>query len=200
MSQRKYIEDMLVQHCMKGCKPAPTPMNSNEKLQAYDGSGEADALKYRSLIGKLIYLTHTRPDISYVVGMMSRFMGKPTKHHQGVAKRVIRYLVGTQEFGLWYTKTNQCKLEGYTDSEWAGFIDDRKSTSSMVFSLGSSPISWCSKKQKITALSSMKAEFVATSAAACQCVWLRRMLADFGMEQKEATTLWCDNRSTITIT
>ncbi|XP_073033839.1 secreted RxLR effector protein 161-like [Primulina eburnea] len=149
------------------------------------------------MVGGLIYLTHTRPDIAFSVGVISRFMHSPSKHHLGVAKRVIRYIVGTIDFGLWYDHDSDFKLLGFTNSDWAGCLEDRKSTSGYVFSLGSAVISWCSKKQATTTLSSSEAEYVAATSAACQAVWLQRILEDLRNKEIEATKIYCDNKSAI---
>ncbi|XP_051143419.1 secreted RxLR effector protein 161-like [Andrographis paniculata] len=151
-------------------------MNPNEKLSSDDETGFADASKFRSLVGRLVYLTHTRLDIAFPVGLVSRFMHRPSKQHYGAAKRILRYLAGTRDYGIWYTQSKDFILEGFTDSDWAGFPDDRKSTSRNCFSFGAGPVSWLSKKQSTVALSSAEAEYVAAATAAC--VWLRRILED----------------------
>ena len=133
----------------------------------------------------LIYLTHTRPDIALSVGIVSRFMHSPSKHHFGAAKRIMRYVAGTVDLGIWYYHVSSFKLIGFTDSDWAGCIEDRKSTSGYMFSLGSGAISWSSKKQATTALSSSEAEYMASTSSACQAIWLRRVLIDLGQEQFE---------------
>ncbi|KAA0045236.1 putative mitochondrial protein [Cucumis melo var. makuwa] len=107
------------------CKPTTTPMNVNEKLQQNDGVEMADVQQFRSLVGGLIYLTHTHPDVSYSIGVISRFMECPSKDHFGVAKRVMRYIAGTIEYGIWYSKVSDFKLCGFTDSDWASSLDDR---------------------------------------------------------------------------
>ena len=117
ISQKKYIQDLLKLYNMQECKIVVAPINSNERLQANDGSGETDDKRYRALVGKLIYLTHTHPDISFTVGVLLRFMSRPTKHHLGAGKRVFWYLAGKVQFGLWYSHTKECKLEVYTDSD-----------------------------------------------------------------------------------
>lgn len=197
ISQRKFASDLLKKSGISECKVAPTPMNMNEKLQVEDGTGKEDGSFYRSLVGGLIYLTHTRPDIAFSVGVVSRFMHSPTKHHFGAAKRIMRYVAGTVEYGIWYSKKSECKLIGYTDSDWGGCVNDRKSTSGNVFCIGSGAVSWSSKKQATTALSTSEAEYVAATTSACQAVWLRRLLADFGQEQKSATVIYCDNNAAI---
>ncbi|KAI3788698.1 hypothetical protein L2E82_01471 [Cichorium intybus] len=200
MSQQKYATDLLKQFGMMDCKPTSTPMNINEKLTAEDGTGKADARSYRSLIGRLIYLTHTRPDLSFPVGLLSRFMHNPTKQHFGAAKRVLRYVAGTKSFGLWYEQNKEFVLKGYTDSDWAGSQDDKRSTSGNCFVLGSGVITWSSNKQATVALSSTEAEYVAATTAACQAVWLRRLLMDLIQQQVQPTRLLCDNTSAVALT
>lgn len=200
ISQRKYAIDLLKRFSLLNCKPAVTPMNMNEKLQLEDGTEEANAKNFRSLVGGLIYLTHTRPEIAFAVGVISRFMQNPTKHHLGAAKRILRYVAGTANYGIWYTQVSNFSLCGFTDSDWASSLDDRKSTSASVFNLGSGAISWSSKKQATTALSSSEAEYVAATSAACQAIWLRRILVDLHQKQEGATDIFCDNRATIAMT
>ncbi|KAK9689294.1 hypothetical protein RND81_09G049900 [Saponaria officinalis] len=176
---------------------AATPMNINEKLQHEDGTQGANPTHFRRLVGGLNYLTHTRPDIAYSVSLVSRYLHKPTKQHFGAARRILRYMARTVEFGIWYSKKSSLKLIGYSDSDWAGSLDDRKSTSGNIFSLGSGAITWSSKKQETVALSSSEAEYAAASSAARQALWLRKLLADLGYEQTEATEIYCDNRAAI---
>ncbi|XP_049399912.1 uncharacterized mitochondrial protein AtMg00810-like [Solanum stenotomum] len=121
-------------------------MNANEKFQLKNSTDLADPSHYRSLIGGLNYLTHTRPDIMFSVSMLSRYMHSPTKQHLGAAKRVLRYIAATVDFGIWYSKDADFSLTGYSDSDWEGSIDNRKSTSGNVFNLGSGAICWSSKK------------------------------------------------------
>lgn len=185
---------------MHNCKVVATPMNTNEKLQLEDGTEAVDPSSYRSLIGGLNYWTHTHPDIMFSLSVVSRFMPNPTKQHLGAANRVLRYIAGTVNFGIWCSKKSDFNLVGYSDSDWAGCTDDRRSTSGHVFSLGSGAISWSSKKQEVLALSSSEAEYIAAASAACQTVWLRRLLTDLDNAEQEATTVFCDNKATITMT
>lgn len=185
---------------MLGCKIAYTPMNVNEKLITDDGTGLTDARCFRSIVGGLNYLSHTRPDIAFPISVVSRFMHNPTKHHFGAVKRILRYVARTTDFGIWYSKKSDFRLFGFTDSDWAGCLDDRKSTSGYAFSLGSGVISWSSKKQEIVALSSSEAEYIAATASSCQAVWLKRLLADVFQEQAVGTKIFCDNKATIAMT
>ncbi|XP_017629107.1 uncharacterized mitochondrial protein AtMg00810-like [Gossypium arboreum] len=125
ISQRKYTNDLLSKFGMLNCKSATTPMNINEKLQQEDKGEMENAKRFRNLVGGLIYLTHTRPDIAFPVSVISRFMQQPSTVHYGAAKRVLRYIAGTLEYGIWYSKTSNFRLCGFTDSDWASSLDDR---------------------------------------------------------------------------
>eukprot|EP00253_Pinus_taeda_P008063 PITA_08063 len=127
------------------------------------------------------------------------FMERPKEAHWQAAKRILRYVKGTKSFGILYNVSECSDLVGYTDSDWAGSIDGRKSTSGYVFHMGSGAISWASKKQSIVALSTAEAEYVAATAAACQAVWMRRMLRSLGQEKAKATVIFCDNSSAIAL-
>ncbi|KAL0303184.1 UNVERIFIED_CONTAM: Retrovirus-related Pol polyprotein from transposon TNT 1-94 [Sesamum radiatum] len=194
LSQEKYIDDLLKKFNMGHCKPISTPMALNEKL--HDNGEKIDPSLYRKLIGSLLY-HNTRPDITHSVSLLSRFMNEPSKTHFAAAKRVLRYLKSTKNQGVEFKKEENCKLIGYTDSDWAGSIEDRKSTSGYIFCLGTNVISWSSRKQKSVALSSAEAEYIATTNAACEVVWLRRILKDMEFEQSGSTTIFCDNMSAI---
>lgn len=130
-----------------------------------------DATEYRRIIGSLRYLLHTRPDLSYAVGVASRFMERPTVMHFKAVKQILRYIKGTMDYGLVYTAgTGALKITGYTDSDLAGDLDDRRSTGGMVFYINQSLVAWSSQKQKTVALSSCEAEFMAATTAACQAL------------------------------
>ncbi|KAL3513933.1 hypothetical protein ACH5RR_026650 [Cinchona calisaya] len=136
ISQRKFAIDLLKRFGMTNCKVSATPMNMNEKLQVEDGTRKGNAIHYRSLMGGLIYLTHTRPDIAFLVGVFSSFMNSPTKNHFGVAKRIMRYIAGTVEYGIWFSQKFECKLFGYTDSDWERCLKDKKVLQETCFLLG----------------------------------------------------------------
>ena len=198
--QEKYADDLLKKFRMTDCKPTSTPMGTNEKLSKEDGKEKVDETIYRSLVGSLIYLTNTRPDIQHAVSIVSRFMSKPSKSHFTAAKRILRYVKGTKNFGIIYKAESDCDLIGYTDSDWAGSIDDRKSTTGYIFLLGSKIISWATKKQKTVALSSAEAEYMAATSATCEAVWLRRIMENLHQRVDRPTKIYCDNMSTIAMT
>ncbi|XP_049931597.1 uncharacterized protein LOC126409712 [Nymphaea colorata] len=139
-------------------------------------------------------------DSLFAVSLVSRFMHNLSLHHLEAAKHVLRYIRETTEYEIWY-KSDVCfNLLGYTDSDWAGAVDDRRSTSAYVFTLGSGYISWCSNKQSTTTLSSSEAEYIAGSATTCQAIWMHRVLEDLGQSQTEGTPIHCDNKATRAMT
>ncbi|XP_059073222.1 secreted RxLR effector protein 161-like [Cryptomeria japonica] len=148
-------------------------------------------------LGGLIYATTTRPDISFAVGVLSRFMQQPKETHWLAAKRILRYLQGSQNYGLKYSKTNQFSLVGYSDSDYAGDSTDGKSTSGYLMYLGSALISWRSKKQSVPATSSSEAKYMAAFEATWEILWFRRILEDFQTPQISSTPLFIDNQSAI---
>eukprot|EP00253_Pinus_taeda_P021981 PITA_21981 len=197
LSQSKYACDILRHFHMEECKPAPSPFQSGVKLSVSCTSPEVDATLYRQLVGKLLYLTHTRPDLSFAVGLVARFMQNPRESHWKAAKRILRYVRGTVQFGIHYSAKAAPLLVGFTDSDWAGDPDDRKSTAGYVFTLGSGPITWACKKHAAISLSSAEAEYRGVVEASKEALWLRQILSEFGFEQQHPTTLWCDNQSAI---
>lgn len=133
----------------------------------------------------------------FVVNIVSRFMHSPSRHHLGAAKRILRDIQGTLNYGIRYTPRSKIKLISFTDSDWAGCANDRKSTTGYAFSLGSGVISWASKKQKSIVLSSTEAEYIAATSTACHAIWLRRILCDLKEKQDGPTLMICEYKSTI---
>ena len=199
ISQARYVNQVLSRFNMEECKAAITPTVMGLKLSRDDSSKDFDPSLYKSIIGSLTYLTTTRPDIMYAVSLISKFMERPKEAHWQAAKRILRYVKGTKMFEILYNVSEHSYLVGYTDIDWAGSVDDRKSTSGYVFHMGSGVISWASKKQSIVALSTAEPEYVAATAAACQAVWMRRMLRSLAQEQAKATVIFCDNSSAIAL-
>ncbi|XP_050918383.1 secreted RxLR effector protein 161-like [Lathyrus oleraceus] len=178
--KRDNAENILKKFGMYGCKPIDIPLVVNEKLKKEDDGRLVDASMYRSLVGSLFYLTTLRPDLMFAASLLSRFMSKPSHLHPGAAKRVLRYVMGTMEHGIRFEKNSKLEAKGYCDSDWAGSVDDMKSTSGYVFNLGSGVISWYSKKQDTVAQSSAETEYLEASLATQQSLWLRRILEDIG--------------------
>ncbi|KAL5549278.1 hypothetical protein UlMin_004509 [Ulmus minor] len=133
----------------------------------------------------------------YATCLLSRFMQSPTQVHYGTAKRVLRYLQGTKNYGIWYNSTSDSRLIGYTDNNWVGSVDDMRSTSGYTFTLGTRIFSWASKKQATVAQSSAEAEYIATTLTTSQVIWLKCIFEDMRVPQKEATEIYCDSKSAI---
>ncbi|CAL8994830.1 unnamed protein product, partial [Prunus brigantina] len=160
ISQHKYALTLLSKFGLKQCKRVSTPLVASEKLCKDDGSDPADENEYRQIVGSLLYLTATRPDIMFAASLLARFMHCPTKKHYGTAKRVLRYIQGTIDFGIQYQKGKEAVLVGYCDSDWSGSQDDMRSTSGYAFSFGSGVFSWASVKQHSVAFSTAEAKYV----------------------------------------
>ncbi|CAL9006850.1 unnamed protein product [Prunus brigantina] len=197
LHQKKYGQKLVDKFGLKDCKIVATPLAMNEKLSKNDGSEAADEGKYRQIVGSLLYLTATRPDIMFAASLLARFMHNPTKKHMGTAKRVLRYIQGTIDFGIIFEKGKETTLIGYCDSDWAGSEDDMRSTSGYAFTMGSGVFSWASIKQNTVALSTAEAEYISAAEATSQAKWLRFVLEDFGEKQIEGTQIMCDNTSAI---
>ncbi|XP_057834934.2 secreted RxLR effector protein 161-like [Cryptomeria japonica] len=184
---------------MADCKPAPTPFLSGVKLEASCSSPLVDATLYHQLVGSLIYLTHMRPDISYAVGLVSRFMQEPHELHWKAAKRILHYVQGTHSYGIHYTASMNIDLVGHIDLDWASDSQDHESTSGYCFSLGSGLISWSSKKQSAIALSSTEAEYQGAVNASIEAIWLQNILTKFGISFGKPIIIFYDNESAIQI-
>ena len=160
---------------MKDCNSVKNPIVPGTVLSK-EGEMSVNPTLYKQLVGSLMYVTVTRPDIMYVIGLTSRYMTDPKEEHMQIAKRVLRYLKGTLNFGLWYGRVDKLKLTAHTDSDYARDIDDRKSISGYVFMINNVAVNWSSKKQEIVSLSSTEAEYVAATASACHSVWIKEVL------------------------
>ena len=142
-----------------------------------------------------MYLVNARLDICYVVNQLSQAMVKPTKLFWMVGSHVLRYHKGTSQYGLWYRQTDEVKLHGFTDADWVGSPMDKKSTSGGIFSIRSTTVSWYRRKQRSVALSSTEAEYMAASLAACEAIWMRKILVSLFGSHLEPTVIYCDNQS-----
>ncbi|CAJ2643328.1 unnamed protein product [Trifolium pratense] len=197
--QRKYCLDLLKDTGLIGSKPAPTPLDHSTKIHQDSSAAYEDIGGYRRLIGKLLYLTTTRPDISFATQQLSQFLSSPTITHYDTACRVVRYLKGTPGRGLFFPRSSSLQLLGFADADWANCLDTRSSTSGYCFFLGNSLISWRAKKQNTVSRSSSEAEYRALSTAACELQWLLFLLRGLGVSCARAPALYCDNQSAIHI-
>lgn len=196
--QKRYAEGILSRFGMSKSKAISTPVAPGLKLHSDAEGTLVEENYFKQIVGSLMYLTATRPDLTFATSLISRYMSCPTELHLQAAKRILRYLKGTVDFGIFYTKSAQCgDLKAYTDSDYAGDVEDRKSTSGYVFLMSSGAISWSSKKQPIVTLSTTEAEFVAASVCACQAIWMKRILKELGYAGEDRTDIHCDNSSTI---
>jgi hypothetical protein len=194
--QTKYIQDILKKFGMKDGKPIKTPMGTNVHLDLNMGGKSVDQKVYRSMIGLLLYLCASRPDIMLSVCMCARFQVDPKEGHLRAVKRIMRYLVYTPKFGLWYPKGSAFDLIGYSDTDWTGCKIDRKSTSGTCQFLERSLVSWASKKQNSVALSTAEAEYIAAGHCCAQLLWMRQTLRGYGYKLSKFPLL-CDNESAI---
>ncbi|XP_016164021.1 uncharacterized protein LOC107606473 [Arachis ipaensis] len=178
LTQQKYIGEVLKKAGMVGCAPCHTPLPSTTKITALGGSSFCDPQLYRSIIGSLQYLTITRPEICYSVNKLSQFVQAPLESHWRLVKRVLRYLNGTASYGLHLKQESSMGITAYSDSDWAGDPDDRKSTSGYCIFLGANLISWASKKQTVVARSSTEAEYRSMAEAVAELSWIKTMMSE----------------------
>ena len=198
LKQSAYAKKILENAGMWKCNLTRSPMDQKLQLDKDEDGQPVNSTEYRSVVGSLRYLTHTRPDITFAVGVVSRFMERPTVKHQQAVKQILRYVKGTVNHGLAYARNGTKKvITGYTDSDLAGDVVDRRSTGGMCFYLNGSLISWASQKQRVIALSSCEAEYMAATTAACQSIWLRGLLGEISGQQVGAVVLCIDNKSAI---
>jgi hypothetical protein len=200
LNQGKYTIEILKRFDMLECKPMNTPMEAKLKLLVDTSSELSDVALYSQIIGSLMYLTNTRPDICFVVNTLSQFLVEPRCVHLVATKHVMRYLKGTIDYGLSYDGDHDFTLSGYTDANWAKSVSDRKSTSGYCFSLGSAMISWQSRKQSSIALSTTEAEYIAACSASYKVIWLRKLLTGLFDLEMRATLILYDNQSCIKMT
>ena len=170
ISQESYAREMLKKFKMNDCKPISTPIECGVKLSKNEKGEKVDPTFFKSLVGSLHYLTSTRPDILYAVGLVSRYTETPTTTHLKATKRILRYIKGTIDFGLFYSSSKDYNLVGYSDSDWAGDMDERKSTTGFLFYMGDTAFTWISKKQPIVTLSTCEAEYVAATSCVCHAI------------------------------
>ena len=198
--QKSYIETILHTFNMSECNSARTPMEARLKFEKDRREEEKNPSQFRSLIGCLRYLVHTRPDITHSVNYLSRYMSKPNSEHMSATKRILRYIRGTSSFGLRYERGKKSySIQSFSDSDFAGDSDDRKSTTGQVFFIGNSAITWNTMKQNVVALSSCEAEYIAALATSCQGIWIIRLVEEILNIKVRPFKLYVDNKSAIAL-
>ncbi|KAF5466678.1 hypothetical protein F2P56_016584 [Juglans regia] len=199
LNQRKYALDILADSGLFGSRPVSFPMEQNLKLSDTDGDLLPDPGSYRRLVGRLTYLIITRPDIVFTVNILSQFMHAPRLPHMTAVTRILRYIKGTPGQGIFFSSSNDLHVRAYTDSDWASCPTTCCSTTGFFITLGSSPISWRTKKQTMVARSSTEAEYRSMAVTTCELVWLQQLFHDLSISHTDPMILYCDNQSAIHI-
>lgn len=202
--QSKYVQELLEKTNMKGCIESITPLSSSVKytLETEEEEGGQlfeDKTLYSSVIEALQYATITRPDIAYSVNKLSQFMQESKVIHWQGCKRILRYLQGTLNYGLYFTPGNKMEISTFTDADWGADRDDRKSTDGYCMFLAGNLVSWSSKKQKVVSTSSTEVEYRSLSNGATELTWLQSLLAKMNIKLEKRPIIWCDNKSAIAL-
>ncbi|KAK2989521.1 hypothetical protein RJ640_005413 [Escallonia rubra] len=198
ISQSKYTRELLKRFGLDNAKPRGTPISPSVNLVKDENGKDVDNKLFRGMIGSLLYLTASRPDIMFSVCICARFQACPKESHLSAVKRIFKYLSSTLNLGLWYPRSSSLDLVGFSDSDYAGCLVDRKSTSGTCQFLGDALVSWHSKKQTSVALSTAEAEYVAAESCCAQVLWMRQTLRDFGVSI-DHIPIMCDSSSAIDI-
>jgi hypothetical protein len=199
ISQETYLKEMLKKFQMEDSSPVRTPMVVGCKLSKNDVSLDVDQRTYCFMIGSLLYITTSRPDIMQDVGMVGHYQSAPKKIHLVAVKRIFKYLKGTMTYGLWYPRNQNFQLTAYLDADWENCVDERKSTSGGAFFMGDSLVAWLSKKQGSISLSTTEAEYIATATCYTQILWMIQTLADLKVTYADPIPIHCDNTSAISV-
>ena len=195
-------KDMLQKYHMAECNHANSPMEPRLKLDEGSEEKSVDGTLFRSIVGSLRFVCNSRPDIAYSVGLISKFMQSPKQSHYMAAKKVLRYLKGTTEYGVWFPRSineEEAGLIRYSNTDWKGDTIENKSTTGYLFKLSGAAVSWSSRKQPKVSLSTCEAEYVAAAYAACQGVWLNALLGEILGEEQKPFQLLVDNKSAINL-
>jgi hypothetical protein len=195
LSQRKYALDLLKETGMTACSPVSTPIEENLKLSIHPQQIHTNKERYQRLVGRLMYLAHTRPDLAYALSVISQFMHSPSEEHMKVVTRILRYLKSSPGKGILFKKGDNLKIDGYTDTDWAGSIQDRRSTSGYFTFVGGNLITWRSKKQEVVARSSAEAEYRGMAKAICELLWIKNLMQELQVEQTSPMRLYCDSKA-----
>jgi hypothetical protein len=207
LSQKAYLKSILKRFSMLDCRPAYVPLVAGIKLseelcpKTPEERKKMDNVPYASALGSLMYaMLFTRPDLCHAVGILSRYQKNPGVEHWKQIKHALRYVKATMDYSLCFNGQN-LQLQGYTDADWQGDLDHRKSTSGYLFTLAGGAISWCSKKQDSVALSSMEAEYIAASEAVKEAVWLKEFLSSLKIVDSvnKPVTVYCDNQAALKV-
>ncbi|KAL9413753.1 hypothetical protein AB3S75_027454 [Citrus x aurantiifolia] len=199
LSQRKYVLELLEDFGLLGSCPSKTPMEQNLKLTNSDGELISNVSSYRRLIGRLLYLTVTRPDIAYCVQTLSQFLNEPRQPHYLAAIRILHYLKRSPGQGILLSSSSALHLQAYCDSDWASCPNTRRSVTGYCVFIGHSPVSWKSKKQSTVSRSSAEAEYRAMATTCCEISWLLYLLKDLGVNHPQPALLYCDNKAALHI-
>jgi len=196
--QEKYVNDIITKFGFKDASLFATPMATRPSLAPDPLGKSVDQHLYRSMIGSLMYLTASRPDIMFAVCNCARYQSDPKESHLTAVKRIFRYLKGKPRLGLWYPKNSPMKLHAYTDSDYGGCNLDRKSTTGGCQLIGDRLISWQCKKQVTVSTSTAEAEYIAASSCCSQVIWMQHQLLDYGLNFFN-TPIKCDNEAAVCI-
>ncbi|XP_019153565.1 PREDICTED: uncharacterized protein LOC109150048 [Ipomoea nil] len=182
ISEAKYAKNLISKFGLESAKDARTPVSTTTKLSKDNQGTSVDYTLYRSMIGSLLYLTASRPDIMVSVGMCARYQADPKESHLKAVKRIIKYVKGKINYGIWYSTDTNLSLTGFSDADWAGNAEHRKSTSGGCFFIGKNLVAWLSKKQNSISLCTAEAEYIAAGSCCTQLLWMRQMLSDYGFD------------------
>jgi histone deacetylase 1/2 len=195
LAQEKYTREILARVGMLKCKSSVTPLSASEKLSKYEGDvlNPSDSTKYRSVVGGLQYLTLIGPDLAFAVDKVCQFLHAPTSVHWSAVKRILRYIAFTLDVGLRIRKTSSTLVNAFSDADWAGSIDDRRSTRGFAVYLGSNLISWSARKQATVSRSSTEVEYKTMANATAEVIWAESLLTELGVKFRRPSRLQCDN-------
>ncbi|CAM8910995.1 unnamed protein product [Rhodiola kirilowii] len=199
LHQQKYALELLEEHNLTDCKPAKMPMTLKHNLSMSAAAVMTDPLHYRRLVGKLIYLTITRPDLAYSVHILSQFMQHPTEDHHTAALRLLRYVKAAPAQGIYFPAISDFTLSAYCDADWTACPLTRRSITGHCVLLGPCAISWKTKKQPVVSRSSAESEYRSMAAVCCELTWLARLISDMGVVVASPIHLHCDNKAAIHI-
>lgn len=199
LCQRKYTLEIIQDVGMLGSKPVSTPLEQQHKLSYSKEPLMDNPERFRRLVGRLIYLLATRPDLAYAVNTLSQFMKAPRTDHWDSALRVVRYLKGTLGQGILLKSDSNLKLAGWCDADWAGCAVSRRSVGGWFITLGDSPVLWKAKKQDVVSRSSAESEYRSMALTVCELKWLKALLKDLGVNQTKPIDSHCDNQAALYI-